>query len=58
MQAQEVTSQGSFYSVNDPRLHFGLGPAAVADLEIRWPSGQIQRLAQVKAGRILEVKEP
>ena len=58
VQAQEVTSQGSFYSVNDPRLHFGLGTATVADLEIRWPNGQIQRLTQVKAGRILEVKEP
>jgi hypothetical protein len=58
VQAQEVTSQGSFYSVNDPRLHFGLGAATVADLEIRWPNGQIQRLTQVKAGRIVEVKEP
>ena len=58
VQAQEVTSQGSFYSVNDPRLHFGLGTATTADLEIRWPNGQIQRMAQVKAGRIVEVKEP
>ena len=58
VQAQEVTSQGSFYSVNDPRLHFGLGRATTADLEIRWPNGQIQRMAQVKAGRIVEVKEP
>ncbi|MCC6539423.1 MAG: CRTAC1 family protein [Bryobacterales bacterium] len=58
VQAQEVTSQGSFYSVNDPRLHFGLGAAAVADLEIRWPDGRLQRLPQVKAGQILAVKEP
>ena len=27
LQAQEVLSQSSFYSVNDPRLHFGLGAA-------------------------------
>ena len=26
-QAQEVLSQSSFYSANDPRLHFGLGKA-------------------------------
>ncbi|MBM3792933.1 MAG: CRTAC1 family protein [Acidobacteria bacterium] len=58
VQAQEVASQGSFYSVNDPRLHFGLGAAAVADLEIRWPDGRVQRLPQVKAGQILAVKEP
>ena len=39
VQAQEVVSQSSFYSSNDPRLHFGLGSAMSADLEIRWPNG-------------------
>lgn len=58
VQAREVTSQGSFYSVNDFRLHFGLGTAQVADLEIRWPGGQVQRMGQVKADRILEIQEP
>ena len=58
VQAQEITSQASFYSVNDPRLHFGLGTATTADLEIRWPNGQIQRVQQVKSGRIIEIKEP
>ena len=58
VQAQEITSQASFYSVNDPRLHFGLGTATTADLEIRWPNGQIQRLQQIKSGRIIEIKEP
>src|SRR5581483_8216882 len=38
-QAQEVLSQSSFYSSNDSRLHFGLGSATSAELEIRWPSG-------------------
>jgi hypothetical protein len=36
VQAQEVLSQASFYSVNDFRPHFGLGAAEAADLEIRW----------------------
>ncbi|MDQ6699132.1 MAG: CRTAC1 family protein, partial [Acidobacteriota bacterium] len=36
IQAQEVMSQSSFYSANDSRLHFGLGMAESADLEIRW----------------------
>lgn len=57
-QAREVTSQGSFYSVNDFRLHFGLGAVAVADLEIRWPNGTSQRISQVKADRIVEYTEP
>ncbi|MBI1791963.1 MAG: CRTAC1 family protein, partial [Acidobacteria bacterium] len=39
-QSQEVLAQSSFYSVNDTRLHFGLGPEEKADLEIRWPSGR------------------
>jgi len=58
VQAQEVLSQASFYSVNDFRLHYGLGPAAVADLEIRWPAGQVQKLGGVKADQILKIVEP
>jgi len=38
-QAQEVLAQSSYLSVNDRRLHFGLGAAESADLEIRWPNG-------------------
>src|SRR5438105_6133630 len=37
--AQALTSQASFYSCNDPRLHFGLGNAALVDIDVRWPSG-------------------
>jgi hypothetical protein len=56
-QAQEVMAQSSFYSCNDPRLHFGLGPATTADLEIRWPSGVRQELRAVKANQILTIRE-
>jgi len=56
-QAQEVMSQSSFYSANDLRLHFGLGTAKTADLEIRWPSGAKQMLPAVKANQILEIRE-
>ena len=32
---------GSYQSANDPRLHFGLGPATKVDrVEVRWPSGK------------------
>ena len=57
IQAQEVLSQSSFYSVSDPRLHFGLGGETSADLEIRWPSGMHQTLKGVEANQIVVVKE-
>ena len=57
-QAQELAAQSSFYSSNDPRLHFGLGDAAVADLEVRWPSSPVQLLKDVKANQIITIQEP
>jgi len=56
-QSQAVTAQSSFYSVNDRRLHFGLGPATTADLSIRWPSGATERIGGVKAGQLVVVRE-
>jgi hypothetical protein len=56
-QAQEVMSQSSYYSANDPRLHFGLGREEKADLEIRWPSGLTQRFEAVAADRIVKIRE-
>ncbi len=56
-QAQEVLSQSSFYSVNDRRLHFGLGDAATADLEIRWPSGAVEKFEKVPADRLITIRE-
>ena len=33
---------GSYASVGDPRLHFGLGPARMIEqIEVRWPSGRL-----------------
>lgn len=47
-QIDEVRSGGSYISQNDLRLHFGVGSATVADLiEIRWPSGLIEKLENV-----------
>ncbi len=57
-QAQELVAQSSFYSSNDPRLHFGLGSAVTADLEIRWPTRAKQLLKNVKADQILTIREP
>jgi len=56
-QAQAVMSQTSFYSVNDFRLHFGLGSERSADLEIRWPNGGSERIARVEADRLVTIRE-
>jgi hypothetical protein len=57
-QAQEVVAQSSFYSCNDPRLHFGLGKALTANLEVRWTNGLQQAIRDVKADQILILHEP
>jgi enediyne biosynthesis protein E4 len=54
-----VSTAGSYLSASDKRVHFGLGSdRLVKSIEIRWPSGIIQRLANVPADQILTVKEP
>jgi len=56
-QAQEVLSQSSFYSASDSRLHFGLGPAETADLDIRWPNGAKELVRKVAANHLVTIKE-
>ena len=54
-----VTTGGSYCSASDVRAHFGLGTEAKArEIEIRWPSGIVQHLANVAADQILTVTEP
>jgi enediyne biosynthesis protein E4 len=58
LQVQEVTSQSSYYSHNDQRLHFGLGGDEKAEtIEIRWPSGQTETLKNIASNQILTIKE-
>ena len=55
---QEVTSQSSYYSFNDPRLHFGLGNGTRADqVEIRWPNGNTEIIKDIPANQIITIKE-
>jgi len=56
-QVQEVLAQSSFYSVNDPRLHFGLGAETTVDLTIRWISGAVETIPRVKADQFLTIRE-
>ena len=57
-QTEEVRSGGGYFSQNDLRVHFGLGKAEKVDvLEIRWPSGQVDSLKDIKANQLIFVKE-
>jgi hypothetical protein len=54
-----VTTSVGFLSSSDKRVHFGLGAeTAIRSLEVRWPSGIVQRVTGLTADRILEVEEP
>ncbi|HXJ87525.1 MAG TPA: CRTAC1 family protein [Candidatus Binatia bacterium] len=57
LQAQELTAQSSFYSVNDRRLHFGLGAETIVQLAIRWPNGTIETISNVAANQLVVVRE-
>jgi hypothetical protein len=57
-QAQAVLSQSSYYSHDDLRLHFGLGPARAAEkVEVRWPNGGVDVVKDVTPNRVLTVRE-
>jgi hypothetical protein len=57
-QIDEVRSGASYISHNDLRLHFGLEKRTKIDsLEVRWPSGVVDRIAAVGVNKILTVKE-
>jgi len=54
-----VSTAGSYLSSNDKRAHFGLGPDKFATkIQIRWPSGILQTLANIPADQVLRVDEP
>src|SRR5260370_5188928 len=54
-----VSTAGSYLSSSDKRVHFGLGTEASAQsIDIRWPSGILQTLKNVRADHILPVHEP
>jgi len=56
-QAQAVMAQTSYLSVNDRRLHYGLGAAISANLEIRWPNGRTEKIDKVASDQLVVVKE-
>jgi hypothetical protein len=57
-QSAMVQSGSSYLSQSERILTFGLGQRTQADaVEVRWPSGQVDRLANVRAGAAVTVQE-
>lgn len=52
-----VRAGESYLSSNDPRLHFGLGAATRADLEVKWPGGKTERFEGVAVNRQMEIRQ-
>ena len=58
-QSFTVNTAVGYLSASDKRLLVGLGSDATAKLvEIRWPSGVVQKLEDVSAGQMLLAREP
>jgi enediyne biosynthesis protein E4 len=57
-QRGDLISGGSYLSNNDPRLHFGLGPATkIDDIEIHWPDGRTEHTPAPSIDRITTISE-
>jgi hypothetical protein len=56
-QAQAIVSQSSFYSSNDPRLHFGMGSCRLADIDVYWPNGRHDTLKGITGNQLITIKE-
>jgi hypothetical protein len=57
-QTQMLRSGSGYLSSSELVLTFGLGKASQADeVELRWPSGQVDKLSKVAAGQTITVKE-
>jgi enediyne biosynthesis protein E4 len=58
-QVQEVSGGSGFCAQNQRTLHFGLGSHPSVDRAvIRWPSGKVQELKALQAGRVHKIQEP
>ena len=57
VQFDHVRAGGGYLSGNDLRLHFGLAGHKRGDVEVRWPSGTLDRFENVEANRIWRLQE-
>jgi hypothetical protein len=52
-QIEDVNPVRGYLSAGDGRPHFGLAKQETADVEIRWPDGQVERHERVKANQFV-----
>ncbi|MGB3590842.1 MAG: FG-GAP-like repeat-containing protein [Nonlabens sp.] len=57
MQIRDVRSGEGFRYMSSLNAHFGLGLEAVADVTVKWPSGQVTNLQGVSANQHLIINE-
>jgi hypothetical protein len=53
-----MTTAVGYASSSHYGIHFGLGKADAGPIEVKWPSGKIQRIAGPGRNRIIEIREP
>jgi hypothetical protein len=54
---RRVRTDGSYLSVSDLRVHFGLGASGAADaVVVQWPDGHRERWAQVAVDRVVTLR--
>jgi hypothetical protein len=59
VQYNRATTSVGYASSSEPLVHFGLGPyRTVKEIEVRWPSGQVQVLSGLTGDRVIDLKEP
>jgi hypothetical protein len=52
-----VRAGGSYLSSNDPRLHFGLGSASQAEIEVTWPGGGTEKFRGAPANHQTDIRQ-
>jgi hypothetical protein len=52
-----LTGGEGYLSQSSSTLHFGLGTADRVDLEVRWPNGDLQQLAEVPTGQRIRIRQ-
>ena len=59
MRRRVVKGGSSGHGQDDLVVHLGLGEHAVLpELEVHWPSGEVTRVEDVAADRVVELVEP
>jgi len=57
-QLGDIKAGTSYLSQNDLRAHFGLGAVTIAErVEVLWPSGRTESVANVPANQIIDIEE-